>query len=380
MALVKKKILILTTPLGGGHTAAANAIAKGVEQSYPGKFEVKVVDALAEAKLIVTLDKIFVPFYTHSVRNLKGYPYKAFYRATDITHDTMRKLLSMVFKTDAEDILKRENPDVVISTFWFIGYAVSSIVKSRRWPKPVSVVSLITDSGDVHKMWLLSNEDALLVSTPETIAYAEALGAPRDIMHYLGFPLDARFAKLPSRAKARGKLGLDPDKFTILLTGGGLGLNRKLLALAKHLCRQKLGVQYLLVSGKDKSTQTRLSRLTFLDDAHVFGFVGNMPDMIAAADLVVGKAGWISLCEAFAARRPVMVIDMVPGQEEPNAELVHRQGVGWVIFNPEEAAAKIAEVAADPKLLNPLVANLKKLNFDPAAAPKVAKFIVDKFL
>src|SRR5687768_18180563 len=102
-------------------------------------------------------------------------------------------------------MIARQSPDIIISTFWYLGYAASSVVKSGGWPKSVPVVSIITDSGDVHKMWLMSNEDAVLVSTPETIDYAEALGAPRDIMHYLGFPLDERFAKLPSKAEARKK-------------------------------------------------------------------------------------------------------------------------------------------------------------------------------
>ncbi len=371
----RPKILILTTSLGGGHTAAAKAIAAAIEQVFPGRFEVKVLDALKEAKLVVSLDKIFVPFYTQSVRNLKGYPYKAFYAATDSSHEIMRKLLATVFKTDAEAILRREDPDLVISTFWFIGYAVALAVKGQPWPKKVKVVSLITDSGDVHKMWLMSNEDAVLVSTPETIEFAAALGAPKEIMHYLGFPLDARFANLPHRLEVRRKLGLDPRKFTVLLTGGGLGLNRKLLSVARLLAKTKTGAQFVYVTGQDKATQTRLERLKFIDSTAVLGFVGNMPELLAAADLVVGKAGWISLCEAFAAKRPVVVIDMVPGQEEPNAQLVERQGVGWVLTNPDEAAAKIVDLIENPANLKAVESNIEKLKFDANAAPKIAEFI-----
>lgn len=378
--LMKKKILILTTSLGGGHIAAGGAIAEAIEQVYPGRFEVKMLDALREAKLVVTLDKIFVPFYTASVKNLNGYPYRAFYRATDLTHDMMRKLLSTVFKTDAEAIIRREDPDLVISTFWFIGYAVSTVVKGQPWHKPVKVVSLITDSGDVHKMWLMSNEDAVLVSTPETIDYAEALGAPKNIMHYLGFPLKPEFAQLPTQAAARKKLGIDPRKFTVLITGGGLGLNRKAYTLARRLAGTYLGAQYLIVAGNDPASESRLKRLEFTDSAKVFGYVNNMPELIAAADIVVGKAGWVSLCEAFAARKPVMVIDMVPGQEEPNAELVNRHGIGWVLTDPNEAASKIGELSRKPQQLKTQRQNLAKLSFDPAAAPKIAKFIVERVI
>lgn len=370
----------MTTSLGGGHIATSNALAQAFELAYPDQFEITVMDVLKEAKVVVTLDKIFVPFYKSSVKNLRGYPYKAFFKVTDITHDAMRKLLSTVFKTEADKMITKADPDLVISTFWFLGYAASAVVKSGGWPKKVPVISIITDSGDVHKMWLMSNEDAVLVSTPETIAYAGALGAPKDIMHYLGFPLDSRFASLPTKQEARKKLGLDPNKFTVLVNGGGLGLNRKFLALARRIATQNLGAQYLLVAGRDPVTAGRLDLLKFRDKAKTFSFVENMPDMIAAADLVVGKAGWISLCEAFASKRPVIVMDMIPGQEEPNAELVIRQGAGWVLTDPDDAASKIAEVARNPKLLDPIKANLEKLNFDAEAGPKIARFIVENYL
>ena len=95
---------------------------------------------------------------------------------------------------------------------------------------------------------------------------------------------------------------------------------------------------------------------------------------------LVGKAGWITLYESMVARRPTIIMDVIPGQEEPNAEFVTSHGVGLVITDPRRVAQQIECFTGDPKTLRPFEQALAKLAISGDAAPKIVDFINQTFL
>jgi UDP-N-acetylglucosamine:LPS N-acetylglucosamine transferase len=371
----KKKIMVASVPVGGGHMAAANAVADALVKQYGDRFEVKLCNVLTEAELrrMVPLDKLAVKGYVSSVRALNSYPYKFFYELADISPNLVNKFFSASFREKGLAYLRHENPDAVVTTFPIISYAVSRIIR-EGWSKRVPLVSVVTDAGEVNKLWLMDQSDYILVATPETIEYGKRLGVDEDRLKYLGFPVSKTFSQLPDRHQARRDLGLK-DMTTIYLTGGGLGLSNKMLRLAKALAKHELGVQYLFVCGRNETLATELRRIKFRDEARVYGFVDQVPTLLAASDLVVGKAGWLTLYEALVARRPTIMIDVIPGQEEQNATYLERHGVGRVIKDVDQAVDAIADYVRHPEHLDAFQENFKRLPVDSNGAERIAGFV-----
>lgn len=373
----KKRILILTAPVGGGHVATAKAIDHALQRRYGDSYDIEVCDVFGDKdlKLLLPIDKIAVPAYSNSVKLLNSYPYKLFFDFANTSPRFVSKFFTTIFKEKGSAYLEKKQPDLIVSTFPIISYAAGRILD--KWPQRVPVVSIVTDAGDIHKLWLMDPDDDILVSTPETIDYAVGQGVPRERLHYLGFPVSDAFTNLPDKQTARQKLGL-PDKPTTYLTGGGLGLSTKLVSVAKQLAKQEVGAQYIFIAGRNARLKEQLESIDFKDEVHVYGYVDNVPDLLAASDLVVGKAGWLTLNEAMIARRPTIIIDVIPGQEEPNAKFVERHGVGKILRQPNEAAEAVVEYMANPDSLAEFEQHFEDLNLDPKAGDKIADFIIDK--
>ncbi|HSX47022.1 MAG TPA: glycosyltransferase [Patescibacteria group bacterium] len=375
---MRKKILILTAPVGGGHVATAKAIAQALTTVYGDAYDIEVCDVFTDPglKLLLPLDKIAVPAYSNSVKILNSYPYKLFFDFANVNPKFVSQFFTTIFREKGMAYFKLKNPDIIVSTFPIISYAAARILNEVGEHR-VPVVSIVTDAGAVHKLWLMSPTDDILVSTPETIDYAVKHGVPRDRLHYLGFPVRREFSELPDRQTARRQLGLQ-DLPTTYLTGGGLGLSTKLVTIAKRLAKQETGGQYIFQVGRNERQVEELKSLDFKDPVQVYGWVDNVPQLLAASDLVVGKAGWLTLNEAMIAKRPTIIINVVPGQEEPNAVFVESNGVGRVLKEPSEAADAIADYMSHPNKLAAFAPHFERLGLDPHAGDKVAKFIIER--
>lgn len=378
MFFMKQKILILAISAGGGHKSAAEALSRAIESSYPGRFEIAVDDFYKQIRMVTGLDRIVEQGYNASVKAFKSYPYKWLFKLGDKTGSNVNKILATLFEQQIGQYLKAQQPDLIISTYCGIGHAVDEVMRAGQYRR-VPIVTLITDSGEVNRWWLAGGDDAFLVSTPDTIDYAVKHGVNKGALHYLGFPINPAFGSLPSKAEARRELGLE-DRTTVLLTAGGTALNSKLLTIAKKLSKLDLPGQFIFVAGKNTRFTHALRELEYRSPTTVYGFVDNMPQLMAASDFMVGKAGWVTLYEALVARLPVIINSVIPGQEEPNARFVERHKVGMVLTTPQDATDGIVDLVQHPHKLEPYRRNLEELGLDAKAGERIAHFLVENYL
>jgi len=127
-----------------------------------------------------------------------------------------------------------------------------------------------------------------------------------------------RFANVPTpeRAEAAEALGLDPDKATVFVTGGGTGalaLNKAILEVMDELLGH---AQILHLTGRGKMGEVverpGFKTLEFLDET-------GMLNAYSASDVVVSRAGFGSLSEMAALSKPVIVVPLPRSPQEENA-------------------------------------------------------------
>ncbi len=94
--------------------------------------------------------------------------------------------------------------------------------------------------------------------------------------------------------------------------------------------------------------------------------------MMKAADLLVGKAGGLTVSEALAMRLPLMIHNPVPGQEIYNVDFIVNYGAGLLARDEEDVVEKVRFLSTHPKRLDQMTENAGSIG-KPAAAQTVCE-------
>ena len=101
-----------------------------------------------------------------------------------------------------------------------------------------------------------------------------------------------------------------------------------------------------------------------------------MPRLMHSSHLLIGKAGGATVQETIAAGSPMIINQVVPGQEEGNARLIVETGSGVVATSPEAVAAEVsAHSPTTRNLWREWFANIRQLG-RPSASLDIARFIL----
>jgi len=245
---------------------------------------------------------------------------------------------------EARSVLERTRPDVVVG---YGGYVSVPVYLAARRRMPIVVHEQNALPGLANRVGArLARRVA--VSFPDTrLPHAE----------YVGLPLRRMISTLDRaalRGEARAFFGLDPDRPTLLVTGGSQGarnLNNAVSGAAATL--GEAGVQVLHVVGPQGEATPVETDVPYI----VVPFVDRMDLAYAAADVVVCRAGASSVSEAAAVGLPAVFVPLPigNGEQEHNAAPVVAAGGGLLVsdsaLTAEWVAASIPELATDqPRL------------------------------
>lgn len=239
-------------------------------------------------------------------------------------------------------------PDVVVATQMYPA-ALFSRLKQKQQFRNIPSLGVMTDYG-LQNVWVRPTTDGYCVACPDVAAQLSAWGVAADRIYETGIPLDRQFSKPPSQAQARAALKLDSQKPTVLITGGQYGIG--LVPTVECLCEADGELQVLVTAGNAGGDQAALQKLQQAYPAQLilFDWVENMAQLIAAADVVVGKPGGLSVSEALACGRPFFATCCLGGQEAHNVQFLRQQGIGDEL-SPAQLSARLAHLFANPEIL-----------------------------
>ena len=214
------------------------------------------------------------------------------------------------------------------------------------------------------------------------------LAARRGVTECVGLPLRPAIAQLAAarekdalgvRAAAAARLGLDPNKTTLVVTGGSLGaqhLNEVLVASLNKL----EGVQVLHLTGKNKDAPV-LAATGSLTDYHVLAYLTTMEDAYAVADLVLCRSGAGTVAELSALGLPGFFVPLPigNGEQEFNASDVVAAGGAKLVrdkeFTPEVFAREVMPLLRDQARLTAMAEAARGLS-PVDAADRLANLIL----
>lgn len=204
--------------------------------------------------------------------------------------------------------LDRYPADLAISVFATAAAAVSRL----RRPGMAHVV-FCTDATP-HRLWVQPDADMYMV-TSRVAECAVLRFAPAARVAIVPPPVRPGFYAPPPRQAARAALGLPESEPCVLLMSGAWGIG-PLAETAAALARA--GIQVLAVAGRNRRLETRLRSVPGTR-VHAFGYTDRIPELMAAADLVITSSG-DTCSEARVVGRHLLLLDVVQGHGRDNLQ------------------------------------------------------------
>ncbi|AWN24448.1 UDP-N-acetylglucosamine--LPS N-acetylglucosamine transferase [Deinococcus irradiatisoli] len=364
------KTLILSASFGSGHHQANEAMGQALQALLPST-QARQTDFLRHLRRYersVVLGT-YLAWLRHSPET-----YRWYYHFTD--RESEPKTIRDTYKWMGRQGLRREllsyQPQVVVSSYPTPA-AVAGHLRARDHFDFLNVL-VVTDYR-VHQHWVRPEADLLLVPTPETGRQMVERGIPQERVVVTGIPIHPRYRELIGADKAalRLKHGLDPELPLLLMSGGGQGTYRSLEKVLRELGALGRAVQVLVLAAPGGAQVQQWGGATI----HRLGFTNAFPELLAASDLVVGKAGGLTVAEATTLGVPMVIYDPIPGQEEYNAEyLVRGQAAIWTRTLAEVRPAVLGALEAAEQAR--LSAGARQLGV-PDAADRAARAILSAF-
>lgn len=347
----------------GGHINPAIAIAGTLRERHP---ETEVLFAGTpwgmEASFVPEAGYRFVPIRVRGIE--RGFSLRA------ISSNLKTAYYLMTAGRRARKIVRDFQPDMVIGTG---GYVSGPVVRAAA---KMGIPTLIHEQNaypGVTTKLLAHDVDVILVAFREAMPRIHTTAR----MVEVGNPIRQEFL-FAEKEESRRLLGLDPNKIVILSCGGSLGAKAINLAIADVLAwhYQKGVIQHIHATGHFGSRwmpQMLRDRGIDIDgdpDIRVEEYIRDMPHYLAACDLIITRAGAITLSEIQAQGKAAILIpspNVTENHQFHNAMVLANAGASVVIEEKDLTGKLLCEV------IEKLTSNREKLLEMGKNAARIAK-------
>jgi UDP-N-acetylglucosamine:LPS N-acetylglucosamine transferase len=363
---VQKKVLILTAGFGDGHNAAARSLRDAIE----------LVDEDARTEVLDLFADSYGAFNTFARKSYLGivqYAPKLWSGIYSLLENPLVEKQLGGFtrlQTTLEKVLAETQPDCVVSTYPVYAHVIKKIYGDGE--RPFRFITVVTDSITVNSAWYRAVSDVYCVANDETAEVLKNNGVPAKQVKAIGFPVSPVFANsdLPELPPPIGK---EPRRVLYIINTG-----KKKAGNAIDRLLDLDNVHITICAGRDPALRAQLIERTSnrAERVRVLGWTNQIPELMMTHHLVISKAGGATVQEAIAARCPMIVNQVIPGQEEGNAELISRGGLGAIGEKNREVAELVENAFADEaRQWNEWRKNLKRVS-KPDAAERIAELIL----
>jgi len=340
-----KRVAILTLSIGSGHVRASNAVEHAL--CHGGEhIDARVMDAIELSQF--WFRGVYVRPYWWMLRCAPRLWQGLFLRRNQKRHRATAP--HWVFRHGCARLLrqlKQFSPHLVIATE-IAAAEIAALGKREGWFN-APVLAVHTDYHS-EPPWVQAEVDFYCVGTEEAKYELISWGISPHRILVSGVPIDPAFSVLFDKSEIRRSLGLSPRGPVVLVMGGGMG-PMPMDEIVRQLELSRLPLQVLAVCGHNEEIKARLEKLRarMALQLQVFGWTENIPELMAAADLLVTKPGGLTAAESLASGLPLLLTNPIPGPEERHVALLARKGLALVAKTSADVPKLAAQLLANPE-------------------------------
>jgi UDP-N-acetylglucosamine:LPS N-acetylglucosamine transferase len=336
------RALLVYSRVGGGHLSAARALSDELQATR--HVSTRLVDAYVECGGFPL--PLFPAAYARLARRHPRL-WSLLYHGSDsrfAPQQTLRPFLRRGFAR----LLADERPDVVISVLPMI----NGLLGEAGFRVGARSEVVLTDWSSVHRSWVARGVQHYTVPTESARLDLIRYGAPADGVDVVGIPVRRAFGEPMDRQRVRqhrlAELGLDPTRFTILAMVGAEGSPRAFNNV-RQVAQLQRDAQLVVICGRNEELRERVAAMQARLPIRAVGFVEHVSDLMKTADVLLTKAGGLTLAEAFCSGVPVVVHDILPGQESGNVRHARQQGAVEVACTSGQLVRLVNELMDQPE-------------------------------
>jgi processive 1,2-diacylglycerol beta-glucosyltransferase len=369
----KPRLLVLSASIGAGHVKAGEALCQSYTELFNG--EARHVDFLryASPRFSRWVEEAYYMMTKHTPS-----VYKLLYQRADRPNSPTKKSEVLIGLKKYRDLIREYRPHAIISTHFFPAAIVSYLYPHFAIPNGVVLTDYVS-----HHIWVNPNTNLFFVAHDGMARELCQLGVEPCKIRVTGIPIRPVFDRQFDRLELQHKMGLDPKRLTLLVMSGGNAIG-PLVEVLKALGCLNEKFQIIAITGHNhklyhqlKETMARL-RL----DGHVLGYVDNVHEYMAVADLLVSKAGGLTVTEALTMGLPMAIIQPTPGQEDGNTLFLLKAGAGVYLKSVDELEPVVGELICNPAKIAEMKQNalrFAKANASGAIVTEINQLIQAKW-
>lgn len=328
---VAMKLKVMITGGGtGGHVFPAIAIADAIKKIRP---ETEFLFVGAEGKM--EMERVPKAGYPIEGLNVAG-----FQRSMSLKNLSFPfKLAGSLWK--ARRIVARFKPDVVIGTG---GYASGPVMRSAQSADIPTLIQEQNSYAGVTNKLLGKRAEKVCVAYDNMDAFF-----PAENLTFTGNPVRSDILDLTGKREEGLKYyELDPEKKTIVVLGGSLGARTLNQAMAenKKFFEKYDGIQVMWQCGKFYELQYAECDTALLPNVRMQAFIDRMDLLYAAADVVISRAGALSISELCLVGKPAILVpspNVAEDHQTKNALALVEKGAARLVRDAEASEKMLAE-------------------------------------
>jgi processive 1,2-diacylglycerol beta-glucosyltransferase len=362
------RVLILTAGFGEGHNSAARAL-KAAFDEQPG-IEAELVDIFAlraprlnnlsrrgYLKLINAAPKVWSKFYQWLDRSPRA---PAMLRALS----SHRRMLGR--------LIAEKEPVAIVSTYPVYAWLLNRLRRQGHIFCPHFTV--ITDALTINSLWYRSPSEGWFVTDHDSATFLKVRGVPAGRVHVSGFPVNLTFADRPAKWQPPAISAHTPRRILFMINSG----RKPALRIARELLQHR-NWRITFTAGRDATLRRELEALAANAPAQseILGWTDRIPELLMTHHVAISKAGGATTQESINALCPLIVSQIIPGQEEGNYELLHRNNAGALAETPAEIVSTLQRAFAGDAAVWQLWRTNLQILARPAAARAIATQVLD---
>lgn len=340
-------VLILTGRFGLGHYSTALSL----KQEIQGQIEdanVQIVDIVDY--IIPKLGGIVYSSFNVLVRRANKL-YNFFYKNTTDLDFNINMPFPNILIEKIEDLIYNDKPDIIISTLPFCSRIVSKYKEKTNSNLPL--ITCITDIS-VHNEWINPQTNLYLVATETVKANLIKNGTKAEDIAVIGIPVKDQFKDISIYENKNNRYTKN-----LLIMGGGLGL----IPFHKDFYSRLNKIRNLYVTvimGKNEKAYNKLAGK--YGNIEVIGYTNKVHEYMANADLLISKAGGITVFEAIHAELPILALCPFLEQERNNAYFIEEKNIGEVLWDKnEDIVERVLKLIYNETRLMTMEENMKQI-------------------
>ena len=301
----------------------------------------------------------------------------------NILHNIKAVTYMVSSRRKADQIIREFQPDVIVGTGGYASYPM--LHQGARRGIPTALHESNAVPGLTTRL-VMDKVDRVMVSFEES---RSSYPHPEKV-RVVGMPVRSEFL-LTKKAQARKTLGLDARPLVVSYWGslGAREMNKKIARFMALECQNGAPFQHIHATGSygwqwmPDYVREQGADLAVHPGIEMREYIYDMPTVMAAADLVICRAGAATIAETAAAGKPAIFVpspNVTDNHQEKNARILEAHGAAVVLRETECDGDRLYETAAallrDPARLDAMGKAVQELAV-PDSAQKIYEIILE---